>query len=181
MCLAHSTYISQIKWCLILQNAKLFEEFHTQNSMTRSLNAAFLVLIPKKGGAGDVKDFGPISLLGSLYKPLAKVLVNRLKRLIGKVVSNGQNACVGGRQILDATLIANEVIDSRKRNSTVSLVCKLDIEKAYDHVSWKFLFSALEKMGFNPKWRQWIHFCISSMRMAFLVNGNPTNFLSISR
>ncbi|RVW22134.1 Transposon TX1 uncharacterized 149 kDa protein [Vitis vinifera] len=102
--------------------------------MTRSLNAAFLVLIPKKGGAGDVKDFRPISLLGSLYKPLAKVLVNRLKRLIGKVVSNGQNACVGGRQILDATLIANEVIDSRKRNSTASLVCKLDIEKAYDHM-----------------------------------------------
>ena len=77
---------------------QLFEEFHMQNSLTHSLNATFLVFIPKKGGAGDVKDFRPISLLGSLYKLLAKVLANRLKRVIGKVVSNSQNAFVGGRQ-----------------------------------------------------------------------------------
>lgn len=67
---------------------QLFEQFHMQNSMTHSLNATFLVLIPKKGGAGDVNDFKPISLLGSLCKLLAKVLANRLKRVMGKVVSN---------------------------------------------------------------------------------------------
>ena len=72
------------------------EEFHVQNSMTHSLNATFLVLISKKEGVGDVKDFRPISLLGSLYKLLSKVLTNRLKRVMGKVVSNSQNAFCGG-------------------------------------------------------------------------------------
>ncbi|RVW17639.1 Transposon TX1 uncharacterized 149 kDa protein [Vitis vinifera] len=129
-----------------------FEEFHVQNSMTCSLNATFLVFIPKKRRAGDMKDFRPISLLGSLYKLLAKVLANRLKRVMGKVVSNSQNAFVGSKQILDAILIANEAVDSRKRSSNAGLVCKLDIEKAYDQVSWKFLLSVLEKMGFGPKW-----------------------------
>ena len=71
---------------------EMFKEFHEHNSFVRSLNNTFLVLIPKKSGAEDLSDFRPISLLGGLYKLLAKVLVNRLKKVIGKVVSIAQNA-----------------------------------------------------------------------------------------
>ena len=66
----------------------MFEEHYSQNVVFRNLNTTFLVLIPKKEGASDVQDFKPISLVGSLYKIIAKVLENRLKRVMGKVVSN---------------------------------------------------------------------------------------------
>ncbi|RVW49857.1 LINE-1 reverse transcriptase-like [Vitis vinifera] len=104
-----------------------------------------------KCGAEDLGDFRPISLLGGLYKLLAKVLANRLKRVVGKVVSNSQNAFVRGRQILDASLIANEVIDSWQKRREKGLICKLDIEKAYDSINWKFLLKVLQKMGFGSK------------------------------
>ncbi|RVW89770.1 LINE-1 retrotransposable element ORF2 protein [Vitis vinifera] len=89
-----------------------------------SINNTFLVLIPKKGGAEDFGDFRPISLLGGLYKLLAKVLANRLKKVIDKVVSHDQNAFVKGRQILDASLIANEVIDNWNKKGDKGVIYK---------------------------------------------------------
>ena len=85
------------------------------------------MLIHKKGGDEDLKDFRPINLVSSLYKLLA----NRLK----KVVSNSQSAFVKGRQILNASLIANEAIDSVQKGNDGGILCKLDIKKVYDHVN----------------------------------------------
>ena len=118
---------------------ELFKEFYDQRSFAKSLNTTFLVLIPKKGGDEDLGDFRPISLLGGLYKLLAKVLAIRLKKVLGKVVSEDQNEFVKGRQILDASLIANEVVDFWQKRKEQGLICKLDIEKSYDNINWSFL------------------------------------------
>ena len=91
---------------------RMFRDFHETGKFVRSLNTTFIVMISKKGGAVDFKDFRPISFVGSLYKLLAKVLANRLKRVMGKLVNKAQNTFFGGRQIQDGPLIANEIIDS---------------------------------------------------------------------
>ncbi|RVW72592.1 Transposon TX1 uncharacterized 149 kDa protein [Vitis vinifera] len=146
---------------------EMFKEFHEHKTFLKSLNATFLVLIPKKGGAEELGDFRPISLLGGLYKLLAKVLANRIKNVIGGVISLDQNAFVSSRQILDASLIANEVIDSWKKEGKKGLICKLDIEKAYDSVNWHFLMRVMEKMGFGTKWREWMELYIDRQVLSF--------------
>ena len=75
---------------------EMFKEFYDQNVFLKSLNNTFLVLLPKKGGVEDLGDFRPISLLGGWhYKLLAKVLANKLKKVIEKVVSPYQRVCHG--------------------------------------------------------------------------------------
>ena len=62
-------------------------------------------------------------------------MANRPKRVVGKVVNVALNAFVEGRQILDASLMANEIVDSVLKKGGKGVLCKLDIEKAYDNVS----------------------------------------------
>jgi len=62
-----------------------------------SLNATFIGLIPKKANAEDIRDYRPISLVGCIYNLLSKVLAQRLRGVIGFLISENQNAFVGGR------------------------------------------------------------------------------------
>ena len=172
----------QASWHLVKgEIMEVFRDFHANETYIRSLNATFLVLIPKKGGAGDLKDFRPISLLGSFYKILAKVLANHLKKVVGKVVSEAQNTFVEGRQITNASLIANELIDHWQKQKEEGVICKLDIEKAFDSINWQFLMKTMRRMGFGPKWTSWIWQCISTARFSVLVNLVPTGFFPSSK
>ncbi|RVW40194.1 Transposon TX1 uncharacterized 149 kDa protein [Vitis vinifera] len=172
----------QFAWDFVKEDVmRFFREFHEHGKFVKRLNTIFLVLIPKKMGAEDLREFRPINLVGSLYKWLAKVLANRLKRAVGKVVSKAQGAFVEGRQILDAVLIANEAIDSILKNNENGILCKLDIEKAYDNVDWSFLLTVMQKMGFGEKWLGWIKWCISTASFSVLINGTPKGFFQSSR
>ncbi|GAU16975.1 hypothetical protein TSUD_37330 [Trifolium subterraneum] len=80
---------------------RFISEFHRNGKLTKDLNSTFIALIPKIDSPQRLNDFRPISLVGSLYKILDKVLANRLRLVIGSVVSVSQTAFVKDMQILD--------------------------------------------------------------------------------
>ena len=172
----------QANWDLVRGDVlSMFSEFYTNGKFVASLNATFIRLIPKRADAQNIKDYRLISLIGCIYKLLSKVLARRLGSVIGGHISENQNTFVGGKQILDAVLIANELIDSRIKAGKPGVICKLDIEKAYNYVNWVLLIYVMRRMGCGERWISWIRHCISSTSFAVLVNGSRSQFFSASR
>ncbi|GKB62219.1 RNA-directed DNA polymerase, eukaryota [Tanacetum coccineum] len=141
-------------------------------------NASFIALIPKVADAKFVADFRPISLIGSVYKVVTKILANRLATVISDLVSDTQTAFVANRQILDGPFILNELLSWCKRKKKQAMIFKVDFEKAYDYVRWAYLMDVLHAFGFGPNWCKWISGTLSSSMASVLVkvtlsSGNP--------
>ncbi|GJT28946.1 RNA-directed DNA polymerase, eukaryota [Tanacetum coccineum] len=124
--------------------------FFTFGDIPKGCNACFIALIPKVHDANLVKDFRPISLIGSIYKIIAKILANR-------------------------PFILNVVIHwCKSKESNPYSLQEVDFEKAYDSVRWDFLDDVLKKFGFGNKWCDWIQKCLRSSRGSIIINGSPT-------
>ncbi|GJW26765.1 RNA-directed DNA polymerase, eukaryota [Tanacetum coccineum] len=150
------------------------EYFFINGDIPNGCNSNFIALIPKIIDANMVKDFRPISLIGSLYKIIAKLLANRLVGVLSNLINEVQSAFVADRQILDGPFILNEVLQWCRKKRKHALIFKVDFEKAYDSVRWDFLDDVLDKFGFGVKWRNWIQSCLRSSRGSILINGSPT-------
>ncbi|GJS24646.1 RNA-directed DNA polymerase, eukaryota, reverse transcriptase zinc-binding domain protein [Tanacetum coccineum] len=138
-------------------------------------NSSFIAIIPKTFNAKLVKDFRPISLIGRLYKIIAKILANRLVFVMGDLVNEVQSAFIDNRNILDGPFILNEVMQWSKAKKKQTMIFKVDFEKAFDSVRWDFLVDVLKKFGFGDRWCNWIKSCLCSSRGSILVNGSPTS------
>ena len=68
-------------------------------------------------------------------------------------------------------LIANEAVDSILKGNECGVMCKLDIEKAYNHLKGDFLLQVLKKMGFGDNWVRCVKWYISTTSFLMPVNG----------
>nr|GEY29257.1 RNA-directed DNA polymerase, eukaryota [Tanacetum cinerariifolium] len=135
---------------------EVVECFFVHGSFAKGFDSSFIALIPKVTNAKFVSDFRPISLIGSVYKVVTKIMANRLASVIADIVSDTQSAFIVDRQILDGPFILNEVIHWCKRLNKKAMFFKVDFVKAYDSVRWDYLLDVLEAFGFGSIWCKWI-------------------------
>jgi hypothetical protein len=109
------------------------------------------------------------------------VLANRLKVVIGSVISEEQSAFIQDRNILDGPLVMSEVLSWLKKDKSKAFVFKVDFNKAFDSINWEFIGAVLEQMCFPSRWRQWIKGIMASARSSVLTNGSPTGEFNCER
>ena len=119
-------------------------------------------------------DFRPISLCNVIYKIISKVLANRLKLILPKIISPTQSAFIPGRLIADNVLVAYETSHAmhiRRKGKKGALALKLDVSKAYDKLEWSFLKGMMIKLGFSEVWVDKVMRCVSTPSFSVRIYG----------
>jgi hypothetical protein len=137
------------------------------------LNQALLTLLPKHPEAQKLGDFRPIILVHLIGKVAAKVLSLRLAPKLDDLVSKNQNAFISGRSLHDNFILVRQSMRLLHRLHEPRLLLKLDLTKAFDTISWAFLFEALRRYGFGSKFLDWLAILLSTASTRVLLNGCP--------
>ncbi|XP_074305787.1 uncharacterized protein LOC141641008 [Silene latifolia] len=140
-------------WGLIKEDITLAVlSFLNSGILPPSWNNTHVVLIPKVDLPETISQFRPISLCNVIYRAASKCIALRLKKVIDRIIGQNQNAFVPGRLISDWGFLGHEIlthINQRKRGTRCYGAIKLDMNKAFDRVSWPFLFRVLKPFGFR--------------------------------
>nr|GEW25967.1 RNA-directed DNA polymerase, eukaryota, reverse transcriptase zinc-binding domain protein [Tanacetum cinerariifolium] len=128
----------------------------------------------------ELEDLEELESMDLVHKSM--VHKSRVKwEVIESIISPKQSALIMGQQILDGPLILSETIDWYKKRKKKMMLFKVDFEKAFDSVSWRYLDYVLDKLGFGIKWCNWIKARLTSDRNSILINGSPTSEFSLKR
>ena len=125
----------------------VFNEAIENGSLPDFMKEGIISLLYKKKDRKDIRNYRPVTLLNSDYKIFTKILTARLKTVVTQLIDPMQTGFVPGRFIAENSQfmrLLQAILDER---DDPGLFLFLDMEKAFDRVSWTYLLKALETMG----------------------------------
>ena len=155
---------------------EMFNYSYSQGSLPPTLMQASISLIYKKDKDPlNCASYRPISLLPVDVKILAKILARRLGPIMPLIVSEDQTGFIGGRHSFSNVRRLLGVIHTPSSPTDPEMVISLDAEKAFDRVEWPYLFSSLQRFGFNLRFVSWIKLLYSSPQALVCTNTQRSN------
>jgi len=128
---------------------KMIKGFMRKAKIGGGTNSTYLALIPKETNPDTFARFRFILLYNASYKIIAKLLENRIKPLLKKLISSTQGRFMEGKYIMDNFIQVQETIHSSKQQGEKGMLIKLDMANAFDRVNHLFLCKVLLSFGFS--------------------------------
>ncbi|GJV18773.1 RNA-directed DNA polymerase, eukaryota, reverse transcriptase zinc-binding domain protein [Tanacetum coccineum] len=151
------------------------QEFFQKGKLLNEINVTLITLVPKVKSSMKVSEYRPIACCNVFYKIISKILTNRLKFVLCRIISKNQSAFIPQRSITDNIMITQELLKSYGiKNGKSRCAFKIDIMKEYDIVNWDFLESIMRGFRFPNNFIRWVMTYVRSS--AFLVSLNGERF-----
>jgi retron-type reverse transcriptase len=120
------------------------------------INQVYVTLIPKKSNKKTLSDYRPISVLSAIPKILTEILASRLQPYLQNLINTNQTAFIKGRQLMQTFISSRELLCYLAKNKIPSIFMKIDVQKAFDSISWDYLIEVLRARSFPPFWIMWM-------------------------
>ena len=153
--------------------------------MPKHMMEGDITVMYKKKSRLDPRNYRPLTMLNTDYKIYTKILANRMKTVVHEFVSSMQKGFVPDVFIAECsmalTLIENYINEKPLERKGAFLF--LDMEKAFDRVSYSFLTESLAELGFGPRFRRGVEAMYNpekSPRRRVLANGYYSDWFPIS-
>ncbi|CAI5464731.1 unnamed protein product [Closterium sp. Yama58-4] len=149
----------------------LVADFTATAELPDEVKEAVTILLYKKGDRSQLNNYRPITLLNFSYKIMAKLLADRINKVLHLVISPEQYGFIPGQRLADAVALVADIIDAAKNGIKDWYLLLVDFQKAFDSVLRSFLFNILREMGFPPRFVAWVEGLHTHTTMKLLVNG----------
>ena len=147
-----------------------------------SLRQCILSCLPKGNkDRSSLKNWHPISLLSVPYKIASSAIASRLKTTLDYLVDKTQTGFISGRYIGHSTRLVYDIMHCTEKNNMDGLLMLIDFAKAYDSISWTFLYNILKFLGFGQQFIKWIQLFNTNIKAAVLQCGFLSSFFNIKR
>jgi hypothetical protein len=130
----------QLHWMTVRDEVcRIIYSFYDHSLDLSRINRANNIMIPKKDNSIQVGDYRPISVMNAIPKLISKLLANRLRGLLPKLISSNQTAFIQGRQITENFNSTRKMLHHISYSGRPACFIKIDFAKAFDSVNWEYL------------------------------------------
>ena len=128
-----------------------------------------------------ITNYRPISLINCIYKIASGAIANKIKGTLQKLIHKDQTGFIAGRYIGENTRLIYDIMDHTEENNLPGLLLLVDFEKAFDSVSWSFIYKVLEYFGYGKSIISWIKLFKNNAKLRINQGGNLSTFFHIGR
>lgn len=157
-----------------------FRAVQAEESLPGWFLEGVLTVLYKKDDPTEIKNYRPLSIMGSDYRMYTWTLTQRLVPLLESVLGDHQSAFLPSRFIGDNVKLVQGVIDKFGDDEDGAGVLFLDQEKAYDRVSRTYLWAAMRRIGLPDSFIRRVKALYHDATIVPYVNGQRGRAIQVS-
>ena len=153
-----------------------------KGKLSCSLRQSVVICLPKGEKERHLlKNWRPISLLCVTYKVASSFISNKMKPYLDNIKGRSQSGFLFGRNIAESTRLSYDIMHFTEVKNIDGILLLIDFEKAFDSLSWNFMYKVLLYFGFDEQLIDWTKFFSKNVEAKICQSGFLSDPIVIKR